>query len=316
MTLIRQGLLWVAAATLLNGGAASAATCRLPDPYGCKLQNVWVSDGWAQEDWGGGALREACETMDLCYREAGAVRETCDTRFRADLFHTCDLLEEWWHAPDCLLAASIYARAAEVAGGLAFDRAQQCLKSDTLPPAPHALHVKIEPEQFYPAEKVATFKVMVTNDAGETVAGASTLIDGYPWEAGKQYTFTPKLIVEREHDHTIVRAPEIVVAAPGYASTTVSLSMVLPRLKVAVVPRDVACGNNDITVQIVDRVSGRDVPGTVTVGNHVGPTGQPIKIEVSEDATHPGSCAAPDVWVSAEGYPDTPVMKHHVVRKP
>jgi hypothetical protein len=296
---------------LSTGAAAAANTCKLPDPYGCRLENLWVSDSWVQEDWGQGPMRQACEGHDLCYREAGAVKESCDSRFRAELFATCDKLEEWWHAPDCLLAASLYAHAAEVAGGSAYDRAQRCLIGGETPPAPRPLHVKIEPERFYPADQPATFKVVVTNDALEEIVGAGVLIDGHVWDAGKTFTFTPRLITEREGNRTIIKAPGIVASAPGYASTTKSLSMVMPRLKVKAEPREVSCGSTDVVFEATDRL-GKSVAGTVTIGNRVGPTGSPIKIEAPMDDA--GECEVPDVWISAEGFPDTPAMKHRTVK--
>jgi hypothetical protein len=296
---------------------------------GGRLDRV-VSAPWARQHF-----IAACSGLDACYTRRGVSKRACDDDFEARLLDSCDhsfpahqrsgaTVHDMEGYGACQSLARQYRiAAAGNESARAFAAAQSCMTGVALEQTPEGLT----------PERSARVTVIAKNiRTGEIVRG-DVRIDGVKvGVVGTPFTLTPRLDYGNAGTHHFYEPPAVTVVAGGRAVASAMLSAKRARIVVRAVPplESLDPGPHELVIGAVDPDTNRPVQGTVTMrGAPIGHTNVPfsytqsggsssamgvanMQAESPSAVLDPAHC--PDLWITADGYPDTPAGGNDCLR--
>jgi hypothetical protein len=302
--------LLLAAAGVTSTVAVADQSCAVPT---ASAGGAWP-DALVPNAWGRDHFRAATRDLDACYARAGASKRLCDEDLHAKLLDACASVFTPRSSAygSCATLASRYRMAASSEDGdRAFDAAQACASGLAIDQQPSVL----DPGR---AEQV----IIRAKDASGAELSGEVMIDGAKvGDLGRPFALTPRFAVLSVGPHHFFEAPALAVVAAGHPRAGTMLEVKRPALAVHVSPPldRLPPGALGLTVTATDGSTNRPVQGRVTLeGAPIGSTNQPFSYTSPRPSAVPFGIAnmqggeisharCPDLWIVADGYPDTPV---------
>jgi hypothetical protein len=318
----RAARAWIAVALGVVGLGATALAAA---PVGarapaCQRPPECGPDGWLYKRvpslFAAEKFRTACDAHVACYGALRASKHECDQRFYADTFVACAAVfpqhdknvTEMAGFASCGRVAALYRRAVDLQGDEAYNAAQLCAEeaaTRTAQEEPPPIVTQDPPLIALGRSTQITIRA-VDAATGAPLDGAVTIDGVAVGRTNTAFRYTPRISFEAWGWHRHMRDAVGTVAVAGHASASFVVARARPALTVGLTPTldHLAPGSVAMTVSAVDAITQGDIDGTVTMaGTTVGHTNMAFSVLVPSSRS---TKWCPDLWVVADGYPDTP----------